>query len=639
MKTSTILWVFAWLQIVEGFRLYPSVTLPRLSKMEMTATTPTPPAASEKKLPKVEGIKDRSNYLRDPLAGELENDEIFVSPDAVVILKYHGSYMQDDRDKRQKGVEKKYTFMLRLKSPGGEVPSSLYLKLNELCEKYGIGDLRASTRQAWQLHGIIKGDLKTVISTIIKEGSSTIGACGDVNRNVMCTPAPFVSPEYTYARTYAKILSDLFKPQSAALTELWLGDEKVADVEYWLRDLPIDVNVQQVLRTETGSNVITSDPVEPIYGSRYLPRKFKIGVTVPGDNSLDLLTNDIGLVVLTRPDGSLEGFNVYVGGGMGRTHMKESTFARVADPLGFVAANDILEACKAIVAVQRDHGNRDVRPNARMKYLVHEKGIDAFRSLVETYFGKPIQPFRELPEWRNEDWMGWHEQGDGRLFLGINVEQGRVRDYDSSAIGAQKDAKVKSLMYKLVKDFNLDMVLTPTQSIILKDIKVEDRDAIDRLLLEHRVLPIEEVDNLVRRSMACVALPTCGLAITEAERRMPTWMLNMRALLNRLGLGDRDIVLRMTGCPNGCARPYMAELALVGDGPDSYQIWVGGTPNLTHLASVYANKAKWENMDATLEPLLVQWKQQGAENESFGVFCRRVGVEALQAFAANYVAA
>lgn len=349
------------------------------SSLQMVATAPP-----EKKLQKVELIKLNSNYLVSPLQEELTNDEIFVSPDAVVVLKYHGSYMQDNRDKRAKGVDKSYQFMLRLKSPCGEIPPELYKKLDNLADTYGQGDLRITTRQAWQLHGIMKGDLKTVISTIMEAGSSTVGACGDVSRNVMCSPAPFVAPAYQYARQYSKVMAELFKPQSQAFTSLWEGEEKVAEMEYWMKDLKdAGMDIQAAMMKDTGHGIITSDPVEPLYGNRYLPRKFKMAVTVPGDNSLDIYINDVGLVVITDDAGELLGFNVMVGGGMGRTHNKDSTFARVADHFGFVSKDDVMELCKSILAAQRDHGNRDVRPNARMKYLVHTLGVDAFRKLVE----------------------------------------------------------------------------------------------------------------------------------------------------------------------------------------------------------------------------------------------------------------
>lgn len=585
----------------------------------------------EVKLPKVEGIKLRSNYLKDPLKEDLKNDEIFVSPDAVVVLKYHGSYMQDNREKRQKGKEKEYSFMLRLKSPGGEIPSTLYLKLDDLADKFGQGDLRATTRQAWQLHGILKGDLKTVISTIMEAGSSTVGACGDVSRNVMCTPAPKTSPQYEYARQYAKVFADLFKPQSTAFSELWLGDEKVAELEYWSKELKDSgFDIQKEMRHDNGHGILTSDPVEPLYGQRYLPRKFKMAITVPGDNSLDIYTNDIGLVVITSETGELLGFNVMVGGGMGRTHNKESTFARVADHLGFVAKDDVMELCKAILAAQRDHGNREVRPNARMKYLVHEQGIDKFRSLVETYFGKKIDPWVPLPPWKFLDWMGWHEQGDGKYFLGVNIEQGRVRDYGGDVQQSLREVKVKSALKKLVEEFQLDMVLTPTQSIILKNISEDQKQKIDAILAEHNIRPRDDVDTLTLSSMACPALPLCGLAVTEAERRMPDWIEKMNALLVKTGLGGESIIMRMTGCPNGCARPYMAELALVGDGPDSYQLWVGGTQGLTALGFPLHNRVKWNDMDKTIEPLLLHWKHNRNANEGFGDFCSRVGEAELK---------
>ena len=376
-----------------------ALQFPRLPKrcsegpLSMSSAAPKDPTSllhSTKPLGKVEKIKVNSNYLRDPLKTELGNDEIFVGADAVVVLKYHGSYMQDDRDKRTKGAEKDYQFMLRLKSPCGEVPPELYKELDMLSDKYGQGDLRATTRQAYQIHGIMKGDLKTVISTIMNAGSSTVGACGDVSRNVMCSPAPFVSSDYHYARQYSKVMAELFKPQSTAFTELWESDGekvKVAKMEYWVKDLnDAGFDVQKEMLKDKGTGIITKDPTEPLYGNRYLPRKFKMAVTVPGDNSLDIYTNDVGLVVITSPSGELLGFNVMVGGGMGRTHMKDTTFARTADHLGFVSKDDVMELCKAILATQRDHGNRDVRPNARMKYLVHETGIDNFRALVEVRF-------------------------------------------------------------------------------------------------------------------------------------------------------------------------------------------------------------------------------------------------------------
>lgn len=374
--------LLALLHFINAFNLPPRTLRRFRSAVGMVATTPPPKA---KKLQKIEQLKIDSQYLQHPLKQELESDEIFLSNDAMIVMKYHGSYMQDNRDKRERGKEKDYSFMLRLKCPAGEIPPELYLTLDEMSDKFGQGDLRATTRQAWQMHGILKGELKEVINTLMKVGSSTVGACGDVSRNVMCPPAPFTSPAYKYARQYSKVMAELFKPMSPAVTSLWQGEEKVADMEYWVRDLKEEgMDVQKEMLKDTGRGVIVDDPVEPLYGKQYLPKKFKIAVTVPEDNSLDIYINDIGLVtIVDEATGELQGFNVMVGGGMGRTHGKETTFARAASHLGYASKEDVMELCKCIIDAQRDHGNREIRQNARMKYLVHTRGIDGFRTLVE----------------------------------------------------------------------------------------------------------------------------------------------------------------------------------------------------------------------------------------------------------------
>jgi sulfite reductase (ferredoxin) len=517
--------------------------------------------------------------------------------------------------------------MLRLKQPAGELPANLFRLVDDLSANYGQGDLRATTRQCFQIHGILKGNLKTVISSIMKIGSSTVGACGDVNRNVMVSPAPFASKDYQLVREWGKVFAHLFRPMTPAFSEIWLDGDQVASVEYWSKEVAKH-NVDSVMLHDTGRGVILSDKVEPIYGDRYLPRKFKIGVTVPGDNSLDIYTNDIGVVVLTNDDGELQGFNVMVGGGMGRTHNKDSTFARAADHLGFVPPEDIMEVMKCILASQRDHGNRDVRANARMKYLVHTLGIDNFRKLVESYFGKPIQPWREIQEWKYNDWMGWWDQGDGKLFYGLHIENGRVKD--------EGDFRLKTAMRVLVDKYNLDMILSPTQSIIFRDIDPKDKDGIEIILKEHGIKSLEEVDPLNRLAMACPALPLCGLAQTEAERRMPSYLERIRALLNKMNLSDEEILIRMTGCPNGCARPYMAELAFVGDGPNCYQVWLGGSPVLTRTAYPFMAKMDTNDLESTLEPILDMFNKQRTQFEAFGDFTYRVGADAIEKYMASY---
>jgi len=580
----------------------------------------------KKQISKLETLKVASDHLIHPLLEEMKTEEIYVSKDGYQILKYHGSYQQSDREK--KGKPKDYQFMLRLKQPAGELPPDLFRLLDDLSAKYGQGDLRATTRQCFQLHGVRKGSLKTVISSIMNIGSSTVGACGDVSRNVMTTPAPFETPEYKYAREYSKAFAQLFRPMTPAFSSIWLDGEKVATVEAWSKEVE-HLNIDEAMLYDSGRGIILPDSTEPIYGDRYLPRKFKIGVTVPGDNSLDLYTNDIGCVVVTNDKGELEGFNVMVGGGMGRTHNKETTFARVADHLGFVPKEDIMECMKAILASQRDHGNRDVRANARMKYLVHTLGIDNFRALVESYFGRPIQPWREIAEWKYSDWMGWWDQGNGKLFYGLHIENGRVKD--------DGDFRLKTALRVIVDKYNLTMVMSPTQSIIMKDINPEDKDDIDAILREHGLLTIEEVDPLNRLAMSCPALPLCGLAQTEAERIMPSYLQRIRAVLDNMNLSDEELLIRMTGCPNGCARPYMAELAFVGDGNKSYQVWLGGSPVLTRTAFPFMAKMKVDNLEQTIEPILAFFIEKRQEFEAFGDFCHRMGAEAIEEYSKSYV--
>ena len=519
--------------------------------------------------------------------------------------------------------------MLRLKQPAGELPPDLFRLLDDLSANMGQGDLRATTRQCFQMHGIVKGDLKTVISSIMNIGSSTVGACGDVSRNVMTTPAPFKTPEYEFANEWSKVFAQLFRPMTPAFSEIWLDGEKAASVEYWSKEAAVEQhNIDEAMLLDTGRGIILPDTTEPLYGDRYLPRKFKIGVTVPGDNSIDIYTNDIGCVVITNDQGELEGFNVMVGGGMGRTHNKETTFARAADHFGYVPKEDMMELMKSILASQRDHGNRDVRANARMKYLVHTLGVDKFRALTESYFGKKIQPWREIPEFKYSDWMGWWEQGDGKLFYGLHVDNGRVKD--------EGDFRLKTCLRVLVDKFNLSMIISPTQSLVFKDIDPKDKEEIDSIMKAHGLLAIEEVDPLARLAMACPALPLCGLAQTEAERRMPSYIERIRSVLNMMNLDDEEILMRMTGCPNGCARPYMAELAFVGDGNDTYQIWLGGSPVLTRTAYPYVAKMKDANLEVTMEPILAMFVQQRQEFEAFGDFCHRAGAEAIEAYASTY---
>jgi sulfite reductase (ferredoxin) len=578
---------------------------------------------SVQKTSKLEGIKERSNCLREPVASELLSDTTHFSGDAVQILKFHGSYQQDDRDNRVKGQEKDYQFMLRTRSPGGFIPPQLYLTLDQLSDQYGNHTMRVTTRQGFQLHGILKKNLKATIAAIVRNLGSTLGACGDLNRNVMAPPAPFKTrPDYQCAWEYADKIADLLTPQTGAYYEIWLDGEKAISAE--------EAPEVKAARQRNGNGTIFADKEEPIYGEHYMPRKFKCSVTVPGDNSVDLYTQDVSLVVMMNQQGELEGFNVLAGGGLGRTHNKEETFARMADPIGYVDKDDIFDLIKAIVATQRDYGDRVNRRHARMKYLINDWGVDKFRAKVEDYFGKPIAPYKPLPAFKYKDYLGWNEQGDGKLFLGISIENGRVKD--------EGNFQLKTALREIVKQFDLPMRLTPNHNAILYEIEKNQQQPIEQILNQHGVqITPEGIEPLVRYSMACPALPTCGLAITESERAIPGITARIRALLDKLGLKDDHFVIRMTGCPNGCARPYMAELGFVGSAPGKYQMWLGGSPDQTRLARAYIEKLPIEELESFLEPMFMQFKQQRELGESFGDFCDRVGFDAIREYSANYV--
>jgi sulfite reductase (ferredoxin) len=576
----------------------------------------------EKKVSKVEKLKERSNFLREPLLSELQQDTTHFTEDATQILKFHGSYQQDNRDNRVSGQEKDYQMMLRTRSPGGFIPPELFLALDRLAEEYGNHTLRITTRQGFQIHGILKQNMKTVIKTILHHMGSTLSACGDVNRNIMSPPAPFKNkPEYQYAFQYANNIADLLNPQSGAYYEIWLDGEKAVSVE----EAPEVV----AARKSDGRGMIIENSPEPIYGEQFLPRKFKICVTVPGDNSVDVYTHDISLVVMTNREGELQGFNVLAGGGLGRTHNKEETFARISDEIGYVDQADVYDLVKAIVATQRDYGDRTNRRHSRMKYLIHDWGVEKFKAKVESYFGKKLKPYKKLPAWQYQDFLGWYEQGDGNWFFGIGVENGRVKDEGAF--------QLKTALREIVQQLNLPMRLSPNHNIILCEISPEQKATVENILNNRGIITDPQaIEPLTRYSMACPALPTCGLAVTESERALPGITERIRTLLNKLGMVDEHFVMRMTGCPNGCARPYMAELGFVGSAPEKYQIWMGGTPNQTQLAQPYEQKMSVDELETFFEPIFVFFKQGRKSKESFGSFCSRVGFAAIRNFAENY---
>lgn len=550
---------------------------------------------------KFEEFKKGSQFLKEPLASELKNDSDHFTNDAVQLLKFHGSYQQDDRENRKPGI-KDWQMMLRLRSPGGEIPGKLYCCLDDLSNQLGNGTLRATTRQAFQMHGIRKENLKKVIKTIVDSMGSTLAACGDINRNVMAPAAPFETPDYKVARDLAIKVADLLTPVAAQGTflELWAD----GDLAYRIKP---DEEIESNRKLQFNENVFSGVKNEPLYGATYLPRKFKCAVTVPGDNSVDLLTNDIGIVAFTNIKGHLEGCNFYIGGGMGRTHNNEETFARIADPLGYVEEKDIFELIQSIVAIQRDYGDRKSRKNARMKYLLHEKGINWFKDiLVNKYYRKPIKSTRKEPVNKLIDYLGWQKQNNKKWFVGLPLLSGRLT------------GEKKLMIRKLVEKYNLDLRLTPNQDILICNILNKYKSEIEIELKDIGYENLNNINEIQRHALACPALPLCGLAMTEAERILPDILERIDNLLKSLNI-EKTILFRITGCPNGCSRPYMAELALVGSGLNKYQLWLGGSKNLQRLAKPYLQRMPLESMEETLTPLLLEWSKYSLDLD-FGDF-------------------
>ena len=551
---------------------------------------------------KFENFKKGSDFLKEPLASELKNESDHFTNDAVQLLKFHGSYQQDNRENRKPGKSKDWQMMLRLRSPGGEIPGKLFLSLDELSDKLGNGTLRVTTRQAFQMHGIRKDNLKEVIKSIVNSMGSTLAACGDINRNVMAPAAPFETSEYITARTLAVKVADLLTPVAGQGTflELWAD----GDLEYTIKP---DKEIEENRKLQFKENVFSGTKQEPLYGSTYLPRKFKCAVTVPGDNSVDLLTNDIGIVAFTSKEGDFEGCNFYIGGGMGRTHNNEETFARIADPLGYVEKEDTYELIQSIVAIQRDYGDRKSRKNSRMKYLLHRKGIKWFKKiLLDKYFRKQIKPLRKEPENKLIDYLGWHKQNEDYFFVGLPLLSGRL------------SGKKKSLIRDLVEENDLNLRLTPNQDILLCNIPNKNKSKIKKALKKIGYDNLNDINEIQRHALACPALPLCGLAMTEAERILPEVLTRIENLLTDMNI-EKTILFRMTGCPNGCTRPYMAELALVGSGQNKYQLWLGGSKNLQRLAKPYLQRMELDDLEKTIQPLLELWKKSSAKND-FGDF-------------------
>lgn len=547
---------------------------------------------------KVELIKTGSNYLRGTLREELTAPSDHFSEEGYQVLKFHGLYQQDDRDQRQsrrkEGKDKSWFFMVRVKIPGGLLSAEQYLACDELVSQYANDTLRVTTRQDFQFHGVLKGNLKVAMRRINEALLTTLGACGDVERNLMCCPAPTKDRLSAQIQHYARLLSDHLLPKTRAYHEIWLNGEKA----------------------------ISSEPdQEPIYGKAYLPRKFKSGIAYNGDNCIDVYTQDIGLIADFNGE-ELRGFNILVGGGLGMTHGIATTFPRLASPIASVPPERLVETVETIVCIQRDHGDRANRKHARLKYLVEEWGVPRFKAEMERRLGYELAPARPLPGLDVDDHLGWHPQGDGRWFLGVCVENGRIRDSDGM--------QMKTAFRRLVQEFRPGLRLTPQQNVLFTDIAKEQRPAVEQLLRDHGVPLLEDLSNALRYAMACPALPTCGLAMSDAERALPAVIRALEKEIGRLGLQQERISVRMTGCPNGCARPYVGDIGFVGRTLHYYNVYLGGDFQGTRLNQLYAEMVHQDKLVELLVPLLAFYKEERQPGEGFGDFCHRVGMETLQ---------
>lgn len=553
------------------------------------------------KLSPVEHFKQESNYLRGTIAAELVDGTDHFGKESIQLLKHHGMYQQDNRDDRKSG--KAFSFMIRTAIPGGILSSQQLLAEIDLCNELGNTTLRITTRQGLQLHGILKDDVKQTIRRINDVQLTTIAACGDVKRNVMCSPCPYKGdPVYDHMQDMAARIALHLTPQTHAYHEIWLTDEATGEREL------------------VGSS--KGEEVEPIYGPTYLPRKFKIGIGLPGDNSVDVYSQDLGLLAICE-HWKIIGYNILVGGGFGTTPSAKKTFPAIAQPMCYVTPQQAIDVSTAIVKVQRDFGNRSDRKVARLKYLIHDWGIDRFKQKVEEYYGAALPGPRPVHVYGFNDGMGWQAQGDGQFFYGLNVENGRIKD--------EGDYRLKTALREICGTLAPPLRLTPHQSIIFCDLKDTDRQPLLDTLRRHGVPLSEEISNTRRWSMACPALPTCGLAITESERLLPSLVDQLEAELAKLDLSNEVYTLRMTGCPNGCARPYNSDIGLVGKTAGKYTIFLGGRVMGDRLNFIYKDLVPEAEVIPTIVSVFRFFKVARENEESFGDFCHRQGLENLLA--------
>lgn len=561
---------------------------------ESTAAKPSP----------VEGIKDASNYLRGTLAEELAADTDHFTEQSKQLVKFHGTYQQEDRDARKKrdkpGVGKAYMMMIRLRMPGGVLTADQYLAMDDICETYANGTLRFTTRQSIQLHGVLKKNLKSTIADINQTLLSTISACGDVNRNVMTCPAPLPDAARKLNDELCFKVADHLTPHAGkqAYHEIWLNGESV---------------------TPAAEPTVA----EPIYGKHYLPRKFKTAFGLPHDNCIDIYAQCLGFQAIVEADRPV-GYNLLVGGGMGMTNSKPDTFPHLAKDVCFLTPDEVVKAAEAVVKLYRDHGNRSDRKRARIKYLMHDWGVEKFRDVFQRdYFQQPLVAPKHAPVTAVDLHLGWHSQGGDRWFYGVSVENGRVKDDGAF--------RLRSGLKAVVSKVRCNVRVTAQQDVLLCDVATRDKATVESLLASHGVADPDAVSPIKKWSMACPAIPTCPLAISESERYLPTLVDELEKELAGLGLGDTPLSLRMTGCPNGCARPYNSDIGLVGRSGDKYTLYVGGRIHGDRLSYELQDLLPKDQIAPTLKKILAVYKTDRHPGEGFGDYVTRLGKDTVAA--------
>ena len=549
---------------------------------------------SDKNLSANEYIKIDSNYLRGTITeGLADLSTGSMCEDDQQLLKFHGTYQQDDRDiragRRKHKLEKAFSFMIRIRVPGGVASPHQWLETDRLATQFANGTIKLTTRQAFQFHGIIKTNLKRTIAEINQAAMDTIAACGDVNRNVMCNPNPHLSGIHAQALKAAEDISAHLTPQTRAYHEIWLDGEKIESTE---------------------------EDFEPIYGKTYLPRKFKITIAVPPSNDVDIYANCLSFIAIVE-DGELVGYNVAVGGGMGSTHGNEATYPRIADLIGFCTPEQVVDVAEKVVLVQRDFGDRTDRKHSRFKYTVDDHGPAWILAKLNEYLGYELGPVRDFKFEDNGDRYGWVEDANGNSHLTLFIAGGRVLDTPSYPM--------RTGLREIAKIHDGDFRLTANQNLIIANVSPAKRPAIEKLLAEYGIKDSHLKSALRLNSMACVALPTCGLSLAEAERYLPDLITELEQSLEENGLRHDAITIRMTGCPNGCARPFIAEIGFVGRGPSAYNVYLGGGFAGQRLSKLYRENVQAEKIKALLAPIFQSYAKERNDGERFGDFCIRNG--------------